>query len=176
LRFISKHPGYRIVCKHQDIEILASGLPRVLRDGYTAEFKVSDVTDWERDAARGAFTFVGTTTTLGGNPIDPVTTRISGFDTNRIADTTLRAEVEKALQVNTAFGHDYILVEKPTLPAPWPKYDSEKVAAIAGKVADSGYDPQDVIAYERANKNRPSVIEALEALLVKEPEEELVTA
>ena len=71
---------------------------------------------------------------------------------------------------------DHILAEKPKVAAPWPSYDSEKPATIAQKVKDLGFDPEAVISYERENKARSSVIEALEALSADGAEEELVVA
>lgn len=70
-----------------------------------------------------------------------------------------------------------ILVEKPRLPAPWPKYDEivaskeglsskEVVDKIVGTIESIGCDPAVVIAYEQQrDKPRKSVISAVEALL-----------
>lgn len=176
MRFISPFPRFRLICKHQKIEILASGLPRVLEDGYTAEFRNTDVTDWERDLARETFTFRGTVTDEGGRDVDPVKTRVSTFDTSKIGDEKLRGEVERFMINHPDHGRDFIVAERPKAAPPWPTYDSVHPSKIAAKVKEDGFDPQAVIAYERENKNRASVISALEALREGEPEEELVAA
>ena len=94
MRFVSKYSRFRIVCKHEKIEILASGLPRVLAPGFTAEFKQSDVTDWEREEARKRFKFSGTVRDDSGRDLDPIT-RISSFDTSTISGTELREEIRR---------------------------------------------------------------------------------
>lgn len=175
MRFISPYPGFRIVVKHQDIEILASGQPRVLKDGFTAEFRITDVTDWERDFARKNFAFRGTVTDEGGRDIDPTNSRVSSFDTSTINNDSLRKEVEQILLSHVDQGRDFYHVEAPKVAPPWPTYDKVPAAKIAAKVAEDGYDVEAVLAYERANKNRDSVLDALGAL-GKTEEEELVAA
>jgi hypothetical protein len=80
----------------------------------------------------------------------------------------------------------YLRVEPKRLPAPWPAYDKlvpqgrrtvELVAEkIAATVAENGYDPAQVAAYERQNANRPEVLAALEAGVPDEEPEPLVVA
>lgn len=177
MRFVSPYERFKIIAKHQDTEVLANGTSRVLAPGFIAEFSPTDVTDFEREVARKSFSFRGTMTTLGGEPIDPAEHRISTFDSNVIQNAGLREEVEKFLLNHVDHGRDFIVADRPKLKAPWPTYDTVHAAKIAAKVAEDGYDVAEVIAYERENKNRPTVIEALEALApTPEPEEELVNA
>lgn len=82
-----------------------------------------------------------------------------------------REFVEDALMNARSYGGDFILVEEPKLPAPWPKYDDQGPVArktlaqtIADKVHQDGYEIDDVIAYEKQNRDRGDVIEALEGL------------
>lgn len=80
----------------------------------------------------------------------------------------------------------YMRVEPDCRNAPWPAYDKlvaqgartvEKVAAkIAEKVAEDGYDPAEVIAYERENLNRPEVLAALTEEPAEAEPESLVAA
>lgn len=189
MRFISPIAAYRVIVKHQDIEILASGQPRVLKDGFTVEFKEGDLTDFERDLARKSLTFKHNYINLDGSPYDPVP-HASSYDTAQIEDPVTRKEVEDFL-VNHPFcgqSHEYILVEKPQLPAPWPNYDELVIHGrrTAKHVADqniataqaTGTSLDTLIAYERDNQNRPEVIAAYEEANapVEVPEDELVEA
>lgn len=190
MRFISPYRQYQLVAVHENVELLASGQPRVIAPGYVCEWTPFDVTDWERDAARRTFTYKGAVMDSSGRHLDPIDEehRVSVFDTAKISDDKLRARVEKALLENSANGRDYVLVEQPKVEAPWPSYDNivvhgqrkiEHVAAkIAEKVAEDGYDPAEVVAYERQNLNRPEVIEAVEALTAStpEPDDDLIVA
>lgn len=104
-------------------------------------------------------------------------------------------EERKAIEAKLQTIADVIVVEKPRLAPPWPAYDkivgkqgvltsAQVVEKIVGKVEEDGYDPAEVIAYERENRHRKSVISALEPLAggpVEQPaeleeEEELVEA
>ena len=176
MRFISPISAYRIVAKHQEVELLASGLPRVLAPGFTCEFRQSGVTDWEYQRARETFSFRGAVTDEGGRPLDP-TTRTSYFDTADISNPKLRDEVEQFLLTNAAHGHDFIMVEAPQDEPPWPNYAKVRQAkAIAEQVEILGLDVGNVVVYEKEHENRESVVSALEALAVAEPEESLVKA
>jgi hypothetical protein len=72
--------------------------------------------------------------------------------------------------MNRGTGGLYIRADYPAETAPWPNYDAikgdeEKAAErISRKVEEDGYDPEAVLAYERQNKNRESVVAALEIL------------
>lgn len=81
---------------------------------------------------------------------------------------------ERRLVEERLVARGYVQVEPERVPAPWPAYDKlvahgrrtiEMVAEkIAEKVAEDGYSPAMVAAYERENLNRPQVVAALEAL------------
>lgn len=174
LRLVSPYERFKIVAKHQDTEMLANGTTRVLAPGFVAEFTPTDVTTFERELARKSFSFRGTVKTMGGDDIDPVTHRVSTFDTNKIGDPKTRAEVEEFFRNHRDLGRDFVIAERPRLAPPWPSYDKEKAADIAKKALDLGFDPEVVIAYEAENKNRASIIDALSPK--QEEAEELVTA
>lgn len=84
--------------------------------------------------------------------------------------------------------HAVLPVEPPRLSAPWPAYDKlvpqgkrtiDMVAAkIVEKVEEDGYNPVDVLEYEKQNLNRVEVVVALEALIapVAEGETEVSVA
>lgn len=99
-----------------------------------------------------------------------------------------RQEIEDGLREALAKGQlpGVHVVEPPRLAAPWPAYDKlvvhgrrsleMVVAKIAEKVREDGYDAGQVAAYERANLNRPEVLQGLADLAAVEPEEELIDA
>jgi hypothetical protein len=177
MRFISPYPGLRLIVKHQEVELLANGSHRVTAPGFTAEFRTNDVTSWEADAARANFTFKGQVTEEGSErPIDPVPSRVGTYDTSVIQDAKLRKTIEDKMLAHPDHGRDFLMVAKPVVAAPWPKYDTLKNAkTIAEKVDELGLDAETVIAYESGNQNREAVIAALKALTAVE-EEELVAA
>lgn len=178
MRFISPNPGYKIPGKKQDYELLASGQFREISPQYLCEFRPGDLTDWEIDLALDTFKFRGVPEYEGGKGIPPrqlVLMRVSSFDTATIDNPDLRKVVEEKLLATQGIDN-HLLAERPKVAAPWPAYDKVHPSKIAAKVAEDGYDPKAVIAYERDNKNRQSVIEALEALVTEAPAEELVEA
>lgn len=173
MRFVSKHGGLKIKAKPRLEEPLPTGGTKILDPGYMAEFKPTDVTDWERDAARRHFEFRGTQIEADALvPLDPVEYRISTFDTSNIPDPVLRQEVEEALMRSGLYGNAFIRVEKPRMSPPWPTYETTHHKSIANTVRDLGLDVESVIAYERQERNRPGVIDDLAALLAPEDDTE----
>jgi hypothetical protein len=193
MRFISPFERYRLVAVHQEIETLANGQPRILSEGYTAEFTPGDTTDYERETAREHFKFRNIVKNMDGTFVDPVH-RVSSFDTATIRDKDLRRRVEQFMldpdrSPDLGKAEGYMLVEKPQLPAPWPAYDdltvqgrrsAEHVAAKNLEIAAAtGVQIDALIAYERqADEPRAEVIAAYEAALATddEPKPELVEA
>lgn len=82
-----------------------------------------------------------------------------------------RALVEKKLLVyqNPA---DHWLHTKPPVGKPWPKYDEAPAASVAALADQLGLIAE-ALLYEKENKNRKTVIEALRALQVPDAPEEL---
>ena len=66
---------------------------------------------------------------------------------------------------NEYLGH----VEEPTPEPPWPNYEAfpGDDASLVGVVVNQGFHLPPVIAWERANQNRPAVIAGLEAALAE---------
>ena len=191
MRFISPSGGLRIVVIHdKTVPDPNTGLTYTTQPGYTVEFRQGLLDGYEQQLARG-LTYPGGVRdrqNIDGSPFD--VTRMAGvFDSAWIEDPDLRAEVEKRLLANDGCGKpdSFILVEKERVPAPWPSYDAltihgqRKAKHVAEKnleiAAATGVPVEDVIAYERENRNDPDVIAAYEAANVTpEPEEELVRA
>lgn len=179
-RYLSQYGAFKITVRRgQSTLVHGSGGPIVheVVAPHIAFFRKAGVTAWERDFAVKHFGFRGVGD--GEDPID----RISSYDTEEEAQRLgwsdeEKQRVEQFLDAHAAQTTDYFRVEKPALPAPWPKYDellpagrrtAELVAIqIAETVQNLGLDPDGVIAYERENRNRDEVINALM------PETELV--
>lgn len=91
----------------------------------------------------------------------------------------VRETVEKWMLAKPNLGHDFIQVDEPSFKAPWPNYDSTHHFRIPGLAAELGV-IDEAVAYERATKNRESVLKSLEGQRGKplpEPEsEDLVAA
>lgn len=164
---------------------MRTGLP--VQTGIVCDFRQIGhaATPWEQDAALKTFEFNGLA--IGEDPLR----RLGYYDTDIAAqqfgwDADTKKLVEDRLLSGASYGIDYLRVEKPKLPAPWPTYDTlvqqgrrtnQMVAEkIAETVADIGIDPQVVINYERENLGREEVIKAVEVLLEPKPAEEIVAA
>lgn len=191
MRFISAISAYKLVVIHEDVEILASGQPRVIAPGFTAEFRQGGLLPHEKEVAARELKFRNQTYYKDGTPVDLIP-RVSLFDTSEIHDPKLRERVEKAMLANPDFGKQdgYMLVEAPKVTAPWASYDeltihgqrtAEKVAERNIEIArTTGTSLEALIAYERQNRNDARIIAAYEAAQAEaqaeEPASELVEA
>lgn len=198
LRFVSKSPGYTITFKRDIIRTFGQGETQVLQPLWNCQFSPVGIKAEEIEQAKKWAINHGMALEQ-----DQVTTvdsayRFSVFDTEEFqalhADDVfertpdgftdaLRLELEQFL-----IDHQdeyYRQVEVIVIPPPWPNYDATKgvrglptAQRIAEKVAEDGYDIDAVLAYERANRNRQEVLDAV-AGLRDEPvveDELLVTA
>lgn len=186
-RFVSPHAGYSLVIRPTiDRETsFQRNVPQQM--GLVAEFKKGGLSPWEREAALERFPNLRGI----GHDQNPLR-RFSVYDTEAQAllnkwDEEFRAQVEDRIRSSMSFGVDYIEVETPRAPEPWPNYDNltaqgrrtnEMVAEkIAETVKELGYSIEHVLVYERENRNRPEVIAALEALTAEpEPDQTVVSA
>lgn len=139
----------------------------VTRDSIMAQFVQSGLTPHEREQVKARFTFLGQYE--GEDP----TRRVSIYDTDMEAtlngwDAETKAEVEQNLIEGQ--GEWYFLLEEKRAPKPWPNYDSQTPKQILDTVSITGADVEAVIAYERENKKRTTLVTELEALLAGDPE------
>lgn len=192
MRFISPSGALRIVLIHEKTRADTDGFNRTVEPGYTVEFKQGLLDGFEYQLARERLHFsagVRDRQNMDGSPFDYI--RMAGvFDTEWIEDPELRAEVEQKMLANDGCGKadTFILVEVPKLPAPWPSYDDlkptgqrtpEKVAQRNLETAQTiGVPVEDLIAYEKQERNHERILAVYEAELAKtpEPEDELVRA
>lgn len=181
-RFISQYRQYSLIGQTRSEMLLADGQKQLLRPGIVLDFQLGGsggmggLSPWEKQAALERFTFPGK-----GYDED-LTRRLSVFDTEAAqeifewSDET-REAMENRLRAVHSNGIDFIEVEKPRVPAPFPHFDNlSDPDEIAAKIRDLGFDVGSVIQYETENRNRADVIAALEALSVETPEEPLIQA
>jgi hypothetical protein len=103
--------------------------------------------------------------------------RAFGFYETERAPAEHRPLIEAKL-LSLAKGNDVWLYEPERIKAPWPSYDQITTKAgfsrqnradkIAQKVREDGYNPVEVIAYERENVNDELTVRALEALMAED--------
>lgn len=187
MRFLHKHPGGKVTAIPGEDDLFTN---RPKKSPEVASFKVGLLFPWEIAAAKSTFHFRGQT--AWGSPgnvgelVDP-SGRIAYYDTveqqkqNGWTDE-YRQRVEQGLLNNKFLGSDFILVERPELPKPWPKYDElvahgrRTVVMVAEQIKETvdslGLDTESVVAYEETHLNRPEVINALRG--VKEDDGEAV--
>lgn len=146
-----------------------------------AQFHQGGLTEWEQLVALEKFDFSGLPE--GVNPLS----RISMFDTEAYVTRYPEEEQEAKLlmidkrltQLGALYPNEFVIVEKPAQPKPWPTFDENDledreletapgvfqiVPGILTLQALSGWSPEAIRLYEVENKNRPEVVEAMEAL------------
>lgn len=183
-RYLSQFTNFKkTVIKAQTTLVQGANGPvmQMLAEPVIALFQQAGCTEWERKLALDKFDFKAI-----GDGEDPVR-RVSAYDTDTEADRhawspETKRQIEALLDAQQ--GVEYFRVERPRRPAPWPTYDEITVQGrrtvdlvaeqIQEKTREMGFDPSEIIAYERENLSRTAVIQALEALLAPEPEQDLV--
>lgn len=194
MQFIAEDP-VRIVVR-SELPALHDDKGKRVRDRQQrlfAQFQRGGLPPYALDLAVKAFEF------RKKPPAHPIENWVAFFDSEagQIQNNWTTAErelVEARLTVGVADDDgrfypppaDVLLVERPHLAAPWPAYDKlvaqgartvEKVSVkIAEKVTEDGYDPAEVIAYERENLNRAAVLDALAELIETPAEPELLVS
>jgi hypothetical protein len=183
MRFLSRAPGYRFFAKPTTNEIrnADNALVRLGGEGFVCYFKAGGLREYEKDFARANFAFQGVPLDQDGvHPIDPIRSRVSVFDTDDDPALSQDPELKKLVETRLldprySGPENHVLVTAPKMQEPWPNYDkliaqgrrtndivAEKIAA---RVAEDGYGEDDiavVVAYEKANLNRPEVLAVLE--------------
>lgn len=81
-----------------------------------------------------------------------------------------RESAENMLLTSLFYGTDFIVVEEVKAAKPWPSYDDAHHNKIASLAAELGL-VAEALAYEQENKQRPTVLEQLEAALPTETAE-----
>lgn len=177
--FLSKYGNYCLSVRPQIREAYAQGMTRETQTPLYAQFSVQGLSAREREWAITHFTFNGSP-----QEMDEATTvqpdyRIGKFD-SRVAQSSFNwsdeereAVEQELLRTAEIVPQDLTAVPELIVPAPWPAYHEFKGTAIqlAKKVAEDGYDPSEVLAYEIAHDNRDEVVAALGQLAASTVEE-----
>lgn len=171
MRFASKSPGFNRTVQQPQWNTIRGDSgemeKNVTRPWIMAQFEQMGLTAFEKEQVAARLKFTGL-----GEGEDPMR-RVSIYDTDIAAesegwDADTKARVEKSLLEGQS--STYFLLEEYRQPLPWPSYDEFTAPTkIAETVQTLGLDVEGVLAYERENKARPSVVRALEAL-AGEPE------
>ena len=138
-----------------------------VRDSLSVQFGPDGLTQHDIDTAMAAFPSKWRTgQMLEGDGVTPESPmhRIGLFDTEAQGwDDETREKVEKWMLAKPNFGSDFVQVKtaEQLIEKPWPSYNSTHHFKIASLAAELGL-VEEALAYERANKNRQGVIDALE--------------
>lgn len=133
-----------------------------------AQFEQSGLMKWEEEAALEAFNFSGLAE--GVHPLTTVGVYDSEIAVQYVADKSEREAKQKLIddrlsELQKQFPSQFIIVEKPALPKPWPSYDETDLDEIESVMKVTGVSPADVIAYENENAQRPEVYDLMNELL-----------
>lgn len=183
-RFVSRGPNFSMGVRDAEVEDYATGKQKTIVANLEAQFDPRGVTDEDLDTIETARREGRMPDLYKGLPLDRETeghvsirSRLGVWDskvakTSGIRGVRLSAAdadlVIQALRGSPQNGMDYVEVVKAQIPAPWPAYDQmdgrhpEKIVETAISI---GADIPRVIAYERDNKARKAVLEALNEVL-----------
>jgi len=204
MRFAAKYRRYKVTAREHVKMTLANGKENIIQNGVVCAFSHGGPFQaWEREQALGKFKFRGTTQERDeATPVDP-SGRLALFDTDTVGlvkqweawdvsenqpKGTIKREVEEFLLSYPANGIDYMQLIPIPLTAPWPTYDEltihgqRKAAHVAERNVEiaqaTGIPLEDVIAYEKENRNNELIVATYEEALaaMADPEEELVEA
>ena len=191
MRFLSKFAKFSVKLIDPDERPLPNGKLHIVVPGVNAQFRPTNISDYEYKVALDTFQWNGRVVEEDGMTPVGVRFRVGVYDTDEEARNNRwteerRVEIEGLMKTAIGYGVDFVAVEAPKLAAPWPSYDEIKGPGAINKikmlVTDGGYDAAYVVEYEKQNRNREPLIAELEALIpepevkVEEPDEVLLGA
>lgn len=171
MRFVSMYPNLNLGPAIREKYVLALDGQRDLTQEsvavqFTREYIVQDDIDFALAYFDGKFR--GRVLEEDRVTLDPVDWRISAYDTeieaqNKGWDDETREKVEAYVSGHKAYGISFVKMEPVIreIAKPWPSYNSTHHFKVAGLAEELGL-LEEALAYERANKARDGVIEALE--------------
>jgi len=143
-----------------------------------AQFTQGGLTEWEQIAALEHFDFSGLPE--GVNPL----TRVSVFDSEaavaHIANATERIALQELMDERlrhfaTLYPSEYMIVDKPPVPKPWPSYDTDSIEKVLQIQEATEYSPEAIRLYEMERPHpRVTLIQRM-ADLEKQANEEQIT-
>lgn len=169
MRFVSKARAFKkgvIKAEQRTVENRQTGMVEVreVTQPYIAIFRQGGATAREVELARQRFAFKGLAE--GENPLQ----RISVFDTDEEAKRHGWGDEFKTKVESILVGGQnsyYFLVENEKAAKPWPAYDEADAGTIIDSAGIVGVSLDVVLAYERENKNRKTVVKAIEEKLAE---------
>ena len=193
MRFVSNRGEYRFVVVGETYQWRkdqhGADHHEMVAPGYTAQFvqgvltpheKVAAMQHWGGQGSRedGTLKGFGAHPMIQGGilketvPFDP-RWRFSAFDTNWIDNPVTRAIAEEKLCDPQYNNNEHIMVAPERILEPWPGYDQMRgvkgrplAETIATHAANTGQLVA-ALAYERVMQNRPNVVGALEAEMLR---------
>lgn len=128
-----------------------------------ADFEQGGLTEWEIEAALTSFNFAGVPD--GVNPL----TRVAVFDTEAYVQKFPKEERELKLaaidarlrELQERHPSEFVIVEKPAAPKPWPSYDTDSIQDIVYMQGRLGINPETIRLYEHENGKRQAIIDLM---------------
>lgn len=180
-RFIAQFANYSHGIRNPEFMILANGKTQDLVRGLEANFERGTLTEDEVQFGLKTFKFRGLNIDTTTNEHESGRNRLSGFDSldaqimNGWTDEE-RELVEKTLRNSPYIGNAFVELVAPPAVMPWPNYPNVESPEEIVKVALSiGLDLNEVLRYEKENRNAAPVVNALEDAIAGVPQEETIT-
>lgn len=171
-RFASRHRNFRHGARVGEEMVLANGKTQVLEKHLAAAFVPAPqiLSEDEIKYALDNLVFNGLPIDKNTNSYASPRIRLSGFDTERAQkeqgwSDEEREVVESRLRGSEVFGMDFIEIPPARVQKPWATYDETPIAKLVGLIEAVGMSYEDVLAYEKQNQNRDSVLVLLEDAL-----------
>lgn len=181
-RFVCRGPNYSMGVRGAEVEDYATGRQKVVVAHLEAQFSRNGVKDIDLDAAlKARIPFPGLPHDRETEEHVSIRSRLGVWDSRTVKAQGMKAadadQVIAALRSSDRYGLDFVEVLAAVLTAPWGNYDAmdgKSPQKIVETAIDIGCDLNDVIAYERENKARVKVLEALNEALDTDPADQPV--
>ena len=180
-RFIAKYAKYGHGIRTGRYMVLADGQRQELTKELFVRFNISTPTEDEVSLGITSFNHTGLPHDRDTEEHLSPRSRISGFDTIAAQETygwtdEEREVVETTLRKSDAYGAEFMEVTEAPAGKPWPTYDGmDSVKDILSAAKLIGIPLEDIIAYEKANRNAALIVNELEYVLENlAPEDEVL--
>lgn len=168
-RFVSRHLNYRHGARVGREMVLADGQRQTLERHLAVKFEkaASILTEDEIKFGMDNLTFQGLPIDKNTNSHASPRIRMSGFDTVLAQEREgwtdeERMVVEDALRGSDDFGVAFVEIPAQRVQKPWATYEDTPVAQLLDLAAAVGVSVEDVLAFEKQNQNRETVVFLLE--------------
>jgi len=174
MRCLSPHRAYsiQVIEGREQIVVDARGFATTveLSKPFIANFQPSGLTDWEELAVYERFNFAGLAE--GVNPLTTVgvwdvETACMAFPKSKREELYVQV-CQRMRDLAELYPDQFIVVEPPEAPIPWPKYDEFSTEDIVKFQEALGINPDEIRLYELENQEREDIIIAM--LQLTDPE------